>query len=155
MKGGVKMPGEKRFRTTFYGFNKDDVNTYIEKILQEFEHNLKEKEEDIARLKNENSELRAKYNEIAKKANQINEDRARIADVLIKAEEKAQLVIEEAKLRAIEEKNKIEEIIEKEKEKLVDIKQEMRILKRDIITTLKKYDSQLGVIIGEAQDNTD
>jgi len=143
------MSGEKRFRTALHGFNKDDVNMYIEKILQEFEYNLKEKEEEIAGLKNENYELRAKYNELSQKADQINEDRARIADVLIKAEEKAQLVVEEAKIRANEEKNKIEEIIEKEKEKLVDIKDEMRILKKDIVAILKKYDSQLGVIIGE------
>jgi cell division septum initiation protein DivIVA len=76
------MSGEKRFRTAFYGFNKDDVNTYIEEILQKFESNLREREEEIARLKNENRELGVKYNELAQKANQINEDRARIADVL-------------------------------------------------------------------------
>jgi cell division septum initiation protein DivIVA len=149
------MSGEKRFRTAFYGFNKDDVNTYIEEILQKFESNLREREEEIARLKNENRELGVKYNELAQKANQINEDRARIADVLIKAEEKAQLIVEEAKTQAIDEKNKIEEIIEKEKEKLVDIKEEMRTLKKEIVITLKKYDSQLGVIIDEDQNSQD
>lgn len=154
MKGGVKMSGEKHFRTALNGFNKDDVNTYIEKMLQEFENNLKVREEEIVRLKNENNELRTKYNELSQKADQINEDRERIADVLIKAEEKAQLVVEEAKIRANEEKNKIEEIIEEEKEKLVDIKEEIRILRRSIVATLKKYDSQLGEIIAEEDQSS-
>ncbi|NLC68523.1 MAG: hypothetical protein GX754_07010 [Clostridiaceae bacterium] len=143
------MPGEKRFRGALHGFNKDDVNQYIEKILQEFESRLKEKDEEILRLKNENRELRMKYEELSLKEQQLNEDRARIADVLIKAEENARLILEEAKAQAIEEKNKIEELVENEKEKLVDIKGEIRTLRNNIVDVLKKYEVQLGDILGE------
>jgi cell division septum initiation protein DivIVA len=143
------MPGEKRFRGALHGFNKDDVNQYIEKILQEFESKLNEKEEEIMRLKSENNELSKKYGELSLKEQQLNEDRARIADVLIKAEEKAQLILDEAKAQAIGEKNKIEELIENEKEKLVDIKDEIRTLRKNIVDVLKKYEAQLGDILGE------
>jgi predicted transcriptional regulator len=143
------MAGEKRFRIALYGFKKEDVNSYIEKIVQKFEISSKEKDEEISKLREEYKELKVKYDELIQTVSQINEDRARIADVLIKAEEKAQLVIEEAKAKATEEKNKIEEIVEKEKERLVEIKEEMRTLKSDIVTTLRKYDSQLGTIIEE------
>ncbi len=143
------MPGEKRFRGALHGFNKDDVNQYIEKILQEFESRLKEMDEEILRLKNENRELRMKYEELSLKEQQLNEDRARIADVLIKAEENARLILEEAKAQAIEEKNKIEELVENEKEKLVDIKGEIRTLRNNIVDVLKKYEVQLGDILGE------
>ena len=144
------MPGEKRFRTSFMGgFKKTDVNTYIEKILREFDDKLKEKDDEAATLKNQNREYKNKYEELFKKADQINDDRAKIADVLIKAQEKADMMIEDARMEALDEKKKLEEVIEQEKEKLVDIRQEIKILKGELVSTLKKYETQLDNFVTE------
>lgn len=142
------MAGEKRFGNSFFGFKKSDVNAYIEKMLKEFDDRLKQKDEEIASIKSQNKDLKQKYEDLAQKADQINEDRAKIADVLIKAQEKAQLMMEEAKLQAAEEKKKIDCMIEQEREKLVDIKNELKVLKAGAVDTLKKYETQLGNIIG-------
>jgi len=144
------MPGEKRFRTSFMGgFKKSDVNAYIEKVIGEFEKRLKEKDEEAANLENQYKEYRFKYEELLKNADQINKDRAKIAEVLLKAQEQAGSMLEQARIEAIEEKKKLEEAIEQEKEKLVDIRQEMKGLKTDVVSTLKKYEAQLGVFISE------
>lgn len=144
------MPGEKRFRTSFMGgFKKVDVNSYIEKILREFDDKLKEKDDEIVSLKNQSKDIRSKYEEFAKKADQINDDRTKIADVLIKAQEKAELMLEDARVEALEEKKKLEDVIEQEKERLVDIRQEMKNLKSEVVNTLKKYETQLGTFISE------
>lgn len=145
------MPGEKRFGTSLFGFKKVDVNTYIEKLLREFDDKLKEKDEEIAALKNQNREFKQKYEDLFKKADQINEDRERIASVLIKAQQQAQSMLLEARQEALEEKRKLEETIEIEKEKLVDIRQELKTLKSEVVNTLKKYEAQLGGIINEEQ----
>jgi len=55
------MAGEKRFGTALFGFKKTDVNSYIEKILREFDEKLKEKDNEITALKNQCRELRIKY----------------------------------------------------------------------------------------------
>lgn len=142
------MPGEKRFRSSFMGgFKKADVNAYIEKILGEFDDKLKEKDDEIASLKNQNKDFKTKYEDLSKRADQINENRDKIADVLIKAQEKAQLMLEDARQEALDEKKKLEDIIEQEKEKLVDIRQEMKMLKSEVVSTLKKYENQLGVFV--------
>ncbi len=145
------MPGEKRFGTSLFGFKKVDVNTYIEKLLREFDDKLKEKDEEISALKNQNREFKQKYEELFRKADQINEDRERIASVLIKAQQQAQSMLLEAREEALEEKRKLEETIEIEKEKLVDIRQELKTLKSEVVNTLKKYEAQLGGIINEEQ----
>ena len=137
------MAGEKRFRTSLFGFKKSDVNYYIEKILKEFDDKLKEKDDEVASLKNQMRDVRTKYDDLSKKADQINEDRAKIGDVLIKAQEKAEMILEDARLQAFEEKKKLERMVEEEKEKLVDIKQELKILKAEVVNTLKKYETQL------------
>jgi F0F1-type ATP synthase membrane subunit b/b' len=150
---GITMPGEKRFRTNFLGgFKKADVNAYIEKILREFDDKLNEKDDEISVLKNQNKDVKVKYEELLKKAEQINEDRARIADVLIKAQEKAQLMIDDAKLEALDEKKKLDDVIEQEKERLVDIRQELKWMKSEVISTLKKYETQLSTIIKEEDE---
>ncbi len=141
------MPGEKRFRTSFMGgFKKADVNAYIEKILREFDDKLKEKDDEIAGLKLQSKDVRTKYEELQKKADQINEDRAKIAEVLIKAQEKADLMLENARIEALEEKKQLEETIEQDREKLVDIRQEVKSLKGEIVNMLKKYETQLGEV---------
>ena len=60
---------------------------------------------------------------------------------------------EEARLKAIDERNKIQEITEKEKEKLVDIKEEIRTLKTVITNTLKKFEVQLDSIVNESSES--
>lgn len=147
------MPGEKRFRTSFMGgFKKADVNAYIEKILREFDDKLKEKDDEIAGLKQQGKDTRAKYEEMLKKSDQINEDRAKIAEVLIKAQEKADLMLENARLEALEEKRQLEATIEQDKEKLVDIRQEVKSLKGEIVNMLKKYESQLGEVAHDEEE---
>lgn len=149
------MPGEKRFRTSFMGgFKKSDVNSYIEKILGEFDVKLKEKDDEITSLKNQSREIRLKYEELLKKADQINDDRAKIAEVLIKAQEKAELMLDDARAEALEEKKKLESVIEEERERLVDIRQEMKTLKNEVVSTLRKYESQLGTFVPSDEEQS-
>ena len=143
------MAGEKRFGTSLFGFKKSDVNYYIERILKEFDEKLKDKEDEISSLKSQFRETKIKYEDLAKKSDQINEDRVKIADVLIRAQEKAELMITDAREQAIDEKKKLEHLVEQEKEKLVDIKHELKVLKSEVITTLKKYEIQLTDIAKE------
>ncbi|NTV91271.1 MAG: hypothetical protein HGA22_13080 [Clostridiales bacterium] len=143
------MSGEKRFGTSAFGFDKADVNSYIEKILREFDDKLKEKDDEIAILKNQVRESKAKYEELFKNSDQVKEDRVKISNVLIKAQEQADSMIEAARQEAMEEKKQLESMVEKEKEALVDIKQEIKSLKSQVVETLKKFDAQLGEIVTE------
>jgi len=143
------MPGEKRFRTSLFGFKKSDVNSYVEKILREFDNMLKEKENEINNIKSQNEDIKERYKELLSKSEQINADRAKVADALIQAQEKAERILEDARNQALQEKKSIEELIEKEKEKLIDIKEELRVLKSEVANVLKKYEMQLGNLINK------
>jgi cell division septum initiation protein DivIVA len=106
------MPGEKRFRTSFLGgFKKSDVNSYIEQLVEEHSAEVEANEKEIESLRNQCREYRLKYEELLKKSSQIEEDRAKIADVLIKAQEKAERMVEDARIEALEEKKKLEDTI--------------------------------------------
>ena len=141
------MSGEKKFGTSAIGFKKTDVNSYIEKILKEFEEKLKDKDCQIILLKNELREETAKKEVLVKQFEDVNQNKAKIAEVLIKAQEKSELMIHEASEKAELEKKKIEEFIEIEKQKLFNIKEEIKRLKESMIKTLKIQEHQLDELI--------
>ncbi len=141
------MAGKKRFESSLFGFKKSDVNDYIENMLEDFIDKVNSKDKELFETKNQLQEITAKYDQISMLADGIKEDRSSIAEVFIQAKEKADLMIEEAKVKAIEEKKEIEVLIEKEKEKLVDLKAEIKDLKEDVAIILKKYQNQLESIV--------
>jgi len=148
------MAGEKRFGTSLFGgFAKADVNSYIERMLKEFDDRLKQKDNEISMLKNQNRELRIKYDDLERRISQANDDRVKIADAIIIANEKAEAIIEEARKEALEEKKKLEISVEEEREKLVDVKKELKNLKAEVIQKLKKFDQQIVEVIGEEKQD--
>lgn len=143
------MAGEKLFSTSLFGFNKKNVNAYLEKLNREYEQKIKVKEKEIADIKAQYRDMKAKYDEISASLEQIKEDREKIANALITAQEKAETIISEAKLQAINEKKSLEKQVEEEKERLVDIKEDLKVLKVEVIDKLKKYEGELSNIIKE------
>ncbi len=143
------MSGEKIFSSSLFGYNKKDVNSYLEKINKEYGDKLKIKEREIVDIKTQYRDMKNKYDEISASLAEIKENRERVANALITAQEQAKKIIEEAKKKAVDEKKKLEQQVEKEKEKLVDIKQELKVLKVEVVDTLKKYEGQLSDFIKE------
>lgn len=143
------MPGEKRFKTSPFGFNKSDVNSYIEKMLREFEDKLKQKDEEISILTSQIRDIKAKYEEFTVQSNQIREDREKIVAVLVKAQEQAQSILEEARKQSLEERKKLEEINEREKEKIVDMKEKVKYLRGEVVDTLRGFEESLSTVVVE------
>ena len=144
------MAGERRFRSSLFGFNKVDVNSYIEKLLKEFEERLRRKDDEITILRAHTRDLKARLeNGVSKPAPVQQDDRSKIADVLIRAQENAELIINEAKGKAEQEQKRLQQMIEQEKERLVDIKEDIRILKSELVRVLKKYEDSLNAFVGE------
>lgn len=128
------------FRTSFLGFKKSDVNLHIEKLYQEFEEKIKSKDEEISILKNQYKDIKAKYDEINNKSDKIVEDRDRIAGVLIRAEEKAESILEETRVKAENERRIIQEIINKEKDMVYDVKKEFENLRKQLLDKINSYE---------------
>ena len=142
------MSGEKKFGTSVFGFNKSDVNAYIEKILYEFDLRLKEKDDEISNLKLQIREMKTRYESAAEDSQTLSKEKERIASALITAQETADEILREAKERAAEEKSKLEEALEKEREEIIDIKRDIKTMKVQIVDMLNKYQGLLNEIEG-------
>lgn len=148
------MTRQNRFGISLLGFDKDDVNSYIEKILREFDEKLREKDEEINYLKNQYIDYKTKYDKLSTENHETHEDKSKIADVLIKAQEKAGLIIEDAKKKAQEESNKLNKECSGNRETLQEMINDVMAIKELTVSTLKKYQNDLALIIEiEDQEN--
>ena len=126
-----------------FGLNKKDVELYIAEIRSDYEAELKKQNTELLAMKAENAKLNERLNEMLNDKRTIEDTKASISEVLIKAEQQARTIIEEAKNKAIEERQEIDMLIEAEKEKLIDAKIELAMLKDKAKDLISKFTDDL------------
>ena len=127
-----------------FGLNKKEVETYIASIKADYEKELYEQSKRLQEMKNENIKLNDKINTLMKEKEKIEVSKANISDVLIKAEEQAKQIVEDARAKADKERQDVESLIEEQKEKLIDAKIELAMLKDKATEIMKKFSDDLG-----------
>ena len=106
-----------------------------------------EKDDEISNLKLQIREMKTRYESATQNSQTLSKDKERIASALITAQEKADSIMEEAKERAAEEKNRLEAALENEREKIIDIKRDVKTMKTQVAEMLNKYQG----LINEAE----
>ncbi len=128
---------EDNISTGLFGLNRRDVENYIADLKKDYEEELRRQNQELLAMKTENSKLNERLNQLLSKQRELDEAKRNISDVLFKAEQQAKQIVEDAKAKAIEERQEIDTLIESEKEKLIDAKIELAMLKdkaRDLIS---------------------
>lgn len=126
-----------------FGLNKKDVESYIQSIKNDYEKELSEQSKKLQEMKNENIKLNEKLNALMKEKESIEASKANISDVLIKAEQQAKQIIEDSRAQAEKERQDVESLIEEQKEKLIDAKIELAMLKDKATEIMQKFSSDL------------
>jgi len=126
-----------------FGLNKKEVETYIASIKSDYEKELLEQSKKMQELKNDNIKLNEKLNNLMKEKENVEASKANISDVLIRAEEQAKQIIEDARKQAEKEREEVEGLIEEQKEKLIDAKIELAMLKDKAKEVISKFTDDL------------
>ena len=122
-----------------FGLKKVDVENYIAELKSDYEAELKRQNQELLNMKNENAKLNERLNQFLSDRKEIEDAKKNISDVLFKAEQQAKQIIEDAKAKAIEERQEIDAQIEEEKEKLIDAKIELAMLKDKAKDLMAKF----------------
>ena len=112
-------------------------------MKKDYEEELKRQNQELLAMKNENSKLNDRINQLLNDRKEIEEAKKNISDVLFKAEQQAKQIVEDAKSKAIEERQEIDVQIEAEKEKLIDAKIELAMLKDKAKEVMSKFADDL------------
>lgn len=136
------MSDNKLFSGSFYGYNKNQVDKYLGKL----EESIMEKDDQITELSEKLKKLEGECEKLKIDAGSIDMEKQKIANALLKAEEKASEVIKNVHAQAEEEKRVLEETLEKERERIVDMRTIVKNLRSEVVLMLKNFDSSLSVI---------
>ena len=122
-----------------FGLNRKDVENYIADMKKDYENELRRQNQELLSMKSENAKLNDRLNELLSQKREIEEAKRNISDVLFKAEQQAKQIVEDAKTKAMEERQEIDALIETEKEKLIDAKIELAMLKDKAKDLIAKF----------------
>jgi cell division initiation protein len=108
-------------------------------MKKDYENELRRQNQELLSMKSENAKLNDRLNELLSQKREIEEAKRNISDVLFKAEQQAKQIVEDAKTKAMEERQEIDALIETEKEKLIDAKIELAMLKDKAKDLIAKF----------------
>ena len=113
--------GNKVFDTEFSGFNKKQVNEYIEKLVSQYQQSLSEKAKECDELRAKSEQLASKLNELSTAYIQAQEEKTKIADVLINAENTAKNIIAKAQEESAKERERLSIQADEKRMLIVDL----------------------------------
>lgn len=134
---------EENISKGLFGLKRNDVENYIADLKKDYEAELRRQNQELLNMKNENAKLNERLNEFLNDRREIEEAKKNISDVLFKAELQAKQILEDAKTKAIEERQEIDAQIEAEKEKLIDAKIELAMLKDKAKDVMAKFTEEI------------
>ncbi len=126
-----------------FGLNKKEVESYIVNIKKDYENEVSELSNKLQEMKNENIKLTEKLNKLMKEKNEIEASKANISDVLLRAQEQANQIIEDGRKQAEKEREDVDLLIEEQREKLIDAKIELAMLKDKAKEIISKFADDL------------
>jgi len=144
---GEAEMAQKRFQSSMFGFNKGTVNTYIENLTRDYEEKLTAKDLEIEKFLSQLKSVNKKYEEIKLEEERILTEKEKISQALVSANEKADKIVEDAKERIAAEVIELETTAENEREKIVDIKRELKEMKLEASSVLEKYEKAINEIV--------
>ena len=120
------MSKSKQFHTSMFGFNKKDMNSFIEKMLREFDDKLREKDIEMNMMKDQQKETKARIDDFISNMGQSPEDKNKNSQLLLQAQEKAEAVLQEVRESILGEREKIQMALDAEKERHAEEIRELR-----------------------------
>jgi len=109
-----------------FGFNKKDMNSFIEKMLREFDDKLREKDIEMNMMKDQQKETKARIDDFISNMGQSPEDKNKNSQFLLQAQEKAEAVLQEVRESILGEREKIQMALDAEKERHAEEIRELR-----------------------------
>jgi DivIVA domain-containing protein len=142
------MAGKKRFKSSFMGgFKKAEVNAYIDNLINDFNIKTRDKDVENTVLKTKLQEVEAKYADVSAKYEATENDRKNIAGALISAQAKADSILVDAQKNYETELKDYDRMLDAEKEKLVEMKKQVRSVRTLILEIMKGFEESTSKII--------
>lgn len=134
---------EENFSKGIFGLSKKNVENYIATIKEDYEKELLEQTKQLKEMKAENEKLNERLNTLLNEKKEVEMAKQNISDVLVRAELQAKQILDDAREQAAKERQELNISIEEQKEKLIDAKVELAMLKDKAKEIMLKFSEDI------------
>ncbi len=143
------MHMKRIFKRGLFGYKIKEVEQYINDMRKDYEDNLSRQRDRILDLNEENRSLKQSLETARLETEKIKENEKFICNALVKAEQKAEAIIEETKLKTMQEIEKIELEKKKYKKRFERARQELIDFEKSILIIMDKFQSEINLLEGQ------
>lgn len=140
---------KNQFSTRLFGYKKTEVDRYLDDVKKDYENELFKKRERLAELNEENRILKKELLEKSQLIEELKEQEAYVSKALVKAEQNAQLIIEEGRQRIKQETYAMKLEQEKWKARMKQARSDVLNFDNEIVNLLEKFRSEINYIMGK------
>ena len=134
---------KKQFSTGFIGYRKRQVDRRLEDLTRDYEEELGKKKDRMLELAEENHRLRQEVEEQNQRIEKFIEQEKYISRTLIKAEQRAQVIVEEGRMKSLEEIEQLKAEKEKWRDKFREVRSELLVLEQALTEIMGKFRDEI------------
>lgn len=134
------------FSKKLLGFKKDEVLRYIEDLKKDYEEQLSKKQDRMLELCEDNRRMRAQILEMEEKISLYANQEAYISRALVKAEQKAQSIVEESYRKSADEMHSLEIERNKWRERYRQIRTDIIGIEKNVCDIMERFRSEINYL---------
>jgi chromosome segregation ATPase len=137
---------KKTFSIAILGYNRRQVEQYLSDMRRDYEEELSKKKERMLELVEENNRIKSQIKELEKKLEEFSEREAYISKALVRAEQKAQAIIEEGRQKIAAEMYELEMEKNKWKARCKEIRRQLLEFEHMVCTLMENFYSEINYL---------
>lgn len=134
------------FKSKLIGYKKKDVIQYIEEMKKDYEEQLTRKQERMFQLNEENRKMRAQIAALEEKIEHYEKQEVYISKALVKAEQKAESIVEDAYEKVNDEMRKIELEKSRWRERRRQIRVDIIEVEKKVCDIMERFRSEINYL---------
>ena len=130
---------KKEFSCKVYGYDKKEVDRFIEDLKKDYEEELARKRDRMLELAEETRKLKLEAQEQSENIERLSEQEKYVSQALIKAEQRAQSIIEEGRRKSAKEMEHIVAEKEKWQSKFRQVRQDLMSFEKNLLQMIERF----------------
>lgn len=137
---------KRLFGIALLGYSRHQVKKYISDMRRDYEEELSKKKERMLELVEENARMKSQIRELEKKLEEYAEREAYISKALVRAEQKAQAIIEEGRQKVAAEMYQLEMEKSKWKARCKEIRRQLLEFEHMVCTLMENFYAEINYL---------
>ncbi len=130
---------KREFSCRVYGYDKKEVDRYIEDLKKDYEEELARKRDRMLELAEETRKLKLEAQEHKDCLERLSEQEKYVSRALIKAEQRAQSIIEEGRRKSAKEMESLVAEKEKWRSKFRQVRQDLMSFEKNLLQMIERF----------------